>query len=225
MSSFINDTFIVGHCMTDQLETQKLIDRIKIIANLQSDKDVATLLGLTPADFSNRKKRGTLVPLIVEWALNVDGDLNGLFKGVKAEYGGNHEETDDNPCLRFVHTMTGCKGYQNWISDQPIDKILLSDELCKEMILVKMTGSSMEPTVNDGAIIAVDPGVKGFSSGQIFVVWIPIDGPIVRRVFVDLEKLVLRADNHAYPDITIPISEIPIENFILGRVTWVLQKL
>lgn len=57
------------------------------------------------------------------------------------------------------------------------------------------------------------------------MVWMPIDGPVVRRAFIDLGKLILKSDNQAYPDIVIPITEIPQDGFILGMVRWVLQML
>ena len=38
-----------------------------------------------------------------------------------------------------------------------------------------------------------------------------------------LGKLTLKSDNQAYPDIAIPLNEIPEDGFILGRVMWVLQ--
>ncbi len=107
----------------------------------------------------------------------------------------------------------------------PVDELILSDEFGKDVILIKMTGSSMEPIIREGAIYAVDNSVASFSSGQIFVVWIPLDGPVVRRVFIDFEKLILKADNQAYPDMIIPITEIPKDNFILGKVLWVLQSI
>jgi phage repressor protein C with HTH and peptisase S24 domain len=88
-----------------------------------------------------------------------------------------------------------------------------------------MSGSSMEPTIHDGAIIGIEYGVLRFRSGKIHVLWIPGEGPIVRRVFVDIEKVVLKADNPQFPDITIETENIPKEQFNLGCVGWVLQAL
>ena len=87
-----------------------------------------------------------------------------------------------------------------------------------------MSGNSMEPTIGDAALFAVDCSVKSFASGQVFVVWIPHEGPVLRRVFINLEGITLRADNRAYPEIFTP-ADLPKRNdIILGRVRWVLQN-
>lgn len=208
--------------MTEIVDAQKLVDRIKALKGLHSDKDVSKLLDLAPADFSNRKKRNTLTPLAVEWALREDLDLNMLFKGTGSETGQSGEESA-RP--RPVHAMTNSGGAKNWLSEDPVERIVLPEKYAHGVELVRMCGSGMEPTIRDGAIFAVDRNVAAFSSGQVFVVWIPFDGPVVRRAFIDIGRLILKSDNQAYPDIVIPIGEIPQDGFILGVVKWVLQML
>jgi hypothetical protein len=211
--------------MADMVGSQEVIDRIKLIKDLDSDKEVSALLGLAPADFSNRKRRGTLTPLIVEWAIKEDFNLNSLFSGLRGGIEGSQETAFLKPYKRDVFTMVGNKTPQNWLSDEPIDELLLSDEYGEEVFLVKMAGNSMEPTIRDGAIFSVDYRTTQFASGQIFVVWMPLDGPVIRRVFIDLEKINLRADNQTYPDIILPLNSIPKKDFLLGRVKWVFQFL
>lgn len=208
--------------MIEIVDAQKLVDRIKALRGLHSDKDVAVLLGLAPADFSNRKKRNTLTPLVVEWALREDLDLNMLFKGTESETGQCDKESV-RP--RPVHAMINSRGAKEWLSEDPVERIVLQEAYVHGVELVRMCGSGMEPTIRDGAIFAVDRNVAAFSSGQVFVVWMPIDGPVVRRAFIDLGKLILKSDNQVYPDIVIPIAEIPQDGFVLGMVRWVLQML
>lgn len=206
--------------MIEMIDAQRLVDRIKALRGLHSDKEVAALLGLAPADFSNRKKRNTLSPLVVEWGLREDLDLNMLFKGTASETGQCGKESV-RP--RPVHAMINSRGANEWLSEDPVERIVLPETYADGVDLVRMCGSGMEPTIRDGAIFAVDRSVAGFSSGEVFVVWMPIDGPVVRRAFIDLGKLILKSDNQAYPDIVIPIAEIPQDGFILGMVRWVLQ--
>ncbi len=59
----------------DKPDLKLILERMKAIENVLSDKELAPILGLTAADFSNRKKRGTLISLIFEWALENDCDL------------------------------------------------------------------------------------------------------------------------------------------------------
>ena len=162
-----------------------------------------------------------MLPLIFEWALENSWDLNDLFRG-------QTERSTNIGVKRFarpVYQMSGNMGPSDWLSERPVDEILLSDEFGKDVSIIRMSGSSMEPTICDSGIFAVDCTVKSFASGQIFVVWNPNEGPVVRRVFIDLERVLLRADNPAYPEITIPKVGLPKNNeIILGKVRWVLQK-
>lgn len=62
---------------------EQTIERIKRKHGFTSDKKIAELFGLTPNDFSNRKRRGSLLPQIVEYGMNENVDLNWLLAGKK----------------------------------------------------------------------------------------------------------------------------------------------
>lgn len=204
----------------DKPDLKRVLDRVKVIENVLSDKELAPIFGLTAADFSNRKKRGTLIPLIFEWALENSWDLNDLFRG-QTEQSAN---IGAKRYIRPVYQMTGNMGPSDWLSERPVDEILLSDDFGKDVAIIKMSGSSMKPTISDTGLFAVDLRVRSFSSGQIFVVWIPHEGPVVRRAFISLERITLRADNPEYPEISIPTVDLPKgDDIVLGKVRWVLQ--
>jgi len=206
----------------DNLDLKPVIERIKVIQGLQSDKELAPLLGLTSADFSNRKRRGTLIPLLFEWALENDCDLNELFRGLTGEGATKGLKR----FVRPVYQMVCDKTPGDWLSEQPVDEIMLSDEFGKDVSVIRMTGTSMAPTICNSGLFAVDRTVTSFTSGQVFVVWIPHEGPVVRRVFIDLERIILRADNTVYPEMVIQTADLPKnKDFILGRVRWVLQTI
>lgn len=59
----------------------EVIDRAKTIARVSTDKEFADILGVSSADFGQRKKRGTLLPLITRWAIKRNVDLNYLLRG------------------------------------------------------------------------------------------------------------------------------------------------
>ena len=71
MSIEINDTFTES----------AIIDRAKKIANAVTDKELSEILYISSADFGQRKKRGTLLPLITKWAIKRNVDLNYLLRG------------------------------------------------------------------------------------------------------------------------------------------------
>lgn len=58
-----------------------VIGRIGCFKGINGDKFIAAALGISPQDFSNRKKRGSLLPVIFEWAINENVNLDWLMKG------------------------------------------------------------------------------------------------------------------------------------------------
>jgi hypothetical protein len=70
------------------IDFDKIIKRMKQLSCLKTDRDVADLFGLSAQDFSRRKKQGTLLPLIVDWGIINNVDLDWLLKGK------NNEDSD-----------------------------------------------------------------------------------------------------------------------------------
>lgn len=58
-----------------------MLARIKQAKGIKKDKEIAPLLGLSPQDFSNRKKRDTLRAPIVEWAAKEGISVSWLLTG------------------------------------------------------------------------------------------------------------------------------------------------
>ena len=62
------------------LSFSEVIDFIRDIEKVKTDKAVAKVLGITPSDFSNRKKRKAIPYLqIIEWAADNNVSLDTLF--------------------------------------------------------------------------------------------------------------------------------------------------
>ena len=62
-------------------DISEIVARLKMAGNFSTDKEVAGIFKLTPQEFSIRKKRGTLLPLIVNHGINQKIDLNWLLSG------------------------------------------------------------------------------------------------------------------------------------------------
>jgi hypothetical protein len=67
--------------MNDLVNISEIIKRIKEIEGLRYNKDVAALWGLSNNDFSNRKRRGTLLVLLVTYGIEKGLSLNWLLTG------------------------------------------------------------------------------------------------------------------------------------------------
>ena len=63
-----------------------VLKRLKEIEKVKTKKDVAKTLGISAPDFHQREKRGTLMPLILEWADNEGVSLDWLMKGRGERY-------------------------------------------------------------------------------------------------------------------------------------------
>lgn len=64
-------------------ELPELFERIKKIARIRTEKDLAAVLNISPQDFSKRIRQGTwrsLYPNIIQWAIKVRVSLDWLFK-------------------------------------------------------------------------------------------------------------------------------------------------
>lgn len=59
----------------------EIANRIKNLTGKKRDKELAELFNISPADYLNRKKRGTLLPLIIQWAIHESVNIHWLLTG------------------------------------------------------------------------------------------------------------------------------------------------
>lgn len=59
----------------------EMVKRLLTAKGLTQGKEAAKILGISPADLSNRKKRGTLLPLLIEWAVKEKVNLHWFITG------------------------------------------------------------------------------------------------------------------------------------------------
>ncbi len=63
------------------MDIEKIIARVKKFKSLKRDSDVADLLGDSPTNFSNKKKRETLIASFINWGINENVNLHWLLTG------------------------------------------------------------------------------------------------------------------------------------------------
>ena len=95
----------------NNLNFLEIIQRIKKILNVKSDKDVANSIGMNPNSFFNRKKRGT-IPMteIVLFANTHNVNLEWLINGNEPIYKNQFKEASDkknimplDPAIKILH--------------------------------------------------------------------------------------------------------------------------
>ena len=126
-----------------------------------------------------------------------------------------------------VYTMAGAGGGRDLENYEPIDSIILPSSFdTPSLVAIKIRGESMEPTIYDGAIVGIDREDRQIINGKVYAVWIPYEGSVVKRVFIDHEKVSLKTANNNFPTFSIPFSNIrDRENIIIGRAVCVVQHL
>lgn len=93
------------------------------------------------------------------------------------------------------------------------------------MMVLRVRGDSMSPTISDGALVGMDKGDRQIVSGDIYVVRRSYEGAIIRRVYVNGDAIVLIPENKDHQVLTLKDVDPSKVDFILGKVKWVIQKL
>ncbi len=79
----------------------KILSRIREREGARTKREIAEILNISPQDFSQREKRGTLLPLLLEWAMEKNISLDWLVAGGKTEYETELLSDGENPVYRI----------------------------------------------------------------------------------------------------------------------------
>jgi len=114
------------------------------------------------------------------------------------------------------------------IEGEPIDTIYLKKEyLNNHVVPVKVHGDSMAPTIYPGAVVGVNRHDRKPVTGALFALYFPYEGAVVKRINIDPKGMFHiisdNPDKSRFPTYTINPRDLD-ENFIQGRVEWVIQK-
>lgn len=129
-----------------------------------------------------------------------------------------------------VYVLAGAGRPKDLTEHEPIATLNIPEDFYAPSIVpVKVRGRSMEPIIRDGAFIGVDRAERQVISGEVYAIWMPHEGAVVKRLYMDFDKVIIRSDNKDFEPMTIPYNELESgaygDDFILGRVKWVIQHL
>lgn len=132
--------------------------------------------------------------------------------------------------LKKVYSLAEARTSKELTDNKPIDIIAVPSDFSRPSIVpVKVDGMSMYPTIWPNAILGIDTSDKQIVSGEIYALWMPHEGAIIKRLFISFDKVIIKSDNSSFPTFEIPLSEINTgaygDNFILGRVEWIIQSI
>lgn len=124
-----------------------------------------------------------------------------------------------------VRAMAGA-GHPHCIDQlEPIGHITLDKSYDGPNIQVlQIRGNSMEPTIMDNSHVGIDVTDKEVISGQMYAVFIPYEGIVVKRIWIGPETVRIASDNPTAPDHELLTERINWETFVQGRVKWTVQR-
>lgn len=123
-----------------------------------------------------------------------------------------------------VYVLAGAGVPNQLIDTEPIAEIVIPAEFYKPSIVpIMVRGRSMEDTIMDGAFVGVDREDMWVISGEVYAIWIPNEGAVIKRLYLEPERIICKSDNPKFADFFVNVKEID-DHFIQGRVKWVIQK-
>jgi len=147
---------------------------------------------------------------------------NGTIRRAQVVRGPDEQELG---ALIEVHAEAGAGPASERWEPEPIATVCIPPEYAKPGVFgLRIRGDSMDPLIKRGAFVGVDHEDRIYTSGDIYAIYMPYEGLIVKRLFHDpaAGEYVLCSVNPTHPDMRLPIEQS--ERLIVGRVVWVLQK-
>ena len=212
----------------------EIIDRIKQHKGLRDDDEVASALGMTKGNLSSYKTRQAIPyeylskfcrqeRLSLDWLLTGEGPMRR--EPSRVEIVAENHALYNNVRKLDVFTLAGAGSPKDLTEYEPIDTIWMPASFAGPSIVpVKVRGDSMYPLIHNGAIVGVDREDRQIISGEIYAVWLPNEGAVIKRLFMGFDRVELKSENPIHPTLLIPLKELD-EHFLLGRVKWVIQRM
>ncbi len=204
---------------------EQVFGRVVQATGIASQTGLAEVLGVSPSAVSDAKKRGKFS---AEWLLKLleKQGINPVW--LKSGAGPERLGAAGLPVVEAVVHGLACE-YSDADERTAIHTqgraVLPSRLLDKDVLVFLVRGAAMSPTLRDGALIGVNQRKRAVLSGQVYAVFAPNEGLILRRIFLDgsQTKYLLRADGEDFPEVE--LSPELLRRRMLGRVMWVLQDI
>ena len=221
----------------------KIFERAKLATKTRTQMELATLLGIRQSSISDAKRRNS-VP--ADWYMKLFESYNlnpfWLKYGAGPMYlhvGGSYVEPEQAPasCENAApHDGQNARGIvvsvhagqEYYDPESPAVSIgYLSIPLPfmrSGLYVIRFDASSMEPFVRKGAYVGLDTRQQSLLSGELYGVNMPHEGIVIRRIYIDSPNgnMVLKSENPAHPEITLPIAEQ--RDRVVGLVCWIMQR-
>ncbi|GKG93065.1 DNA-binding protein [Desulfovibrionaceae bacterium] len=225
----------------------EIYERIKLATSSRTQVELAEVLDIRQSSISDAKRRNSVpgdwyMKLFEKYGLNPDWLKQGVGPMyLRTEQGYMPQDAPASLAENAAHygdalaKNSVCTEYDMHCaySDKkprpeltPAGKISLPLSLSREGLLVlRMRGANMSPLILPGAHLGVDTLDNNVVSGQIYALFAPNEGLMLRRVFLNGEQdgYLLRSESPDFPEISLT-PDLLVKR-LLGKVVWILQEL
>lgn len=227
----------------------EIFERIKLATNTRTQMELAEVLDIRQSSISDAKRRNSVpadwyMKLFENFGLNpdwlkkavgpmylrteqgyapvdipVDNTMGRMFESA-AQY----NEPDAKSLVVTVHSSL--ESYDPENLPPCISKLSIPMSFSHSgLYVIRLEASSMEPQIRRGAYVGLNTTQKNLVSGELYGINLPYEGVSVKRVFLNApeKSIILRSESQGHPEVVLPIDEIG--KIVVGRVSWVLQKM
>lgn len=229
--------------MPVQSKFDEILDRIKRSTGVRTQVELAAILGIRQSSISDAKRRDSVpadwyLKLFRSHGLNPDWLSEGIepmfLKPGLAEAARASGVAESSPAygrssarakVVNVSSMTGESDASTWAPDVSSQLAVPETMVKPAVIVIHVDGSAMEPAIRRGAYVGIDTDQKRVLSGEIYGLYLPHEGLVLKRVYVDVDqaRLVLRSENPSHPEQYLPAEKR--EDAVIGRAVWIMQNL
>ncbi len=208
----------------------EILEKLKDILSKELDnkkvfnKDIAQALNIN-YDVFRKAKQYNRVPYyeIMQFLAKRNISINWFFFNQLPE--SLIENTSNYIILKYYNSVTGSAGFGTINYQLDINPLIVDTQLLnhinsnyKYTEILKVTGDSMCPFINDDSLIFVDISIKDINSKDIFVV--NVDNEIfIKQITFNDDVYRLKSLNKDYEDIKVK------DIVVIGKVKGVLNKI
>jgi len=208
-----------------------IIEKLKDVissSKIQSkvfDKDVARELGISQTTFATMKKRNSIpYEELMQFCAAKKLSINWLFFDQSAEM--LIEETNKFFQIRYFTDLRASAGGGAEVFDENYEMITIDQRIVRNMTgssdrkleAIHVDGESMEPTLQDGAIVFVDLEEKNINKDGIFIASTNA-GLFIKRIRKRADGMIeLISDNKNYSPEVMGAEEVRIVGKVVGTI-------
>lgn len=229
----------------------EIFERIKLATNTRTQMELAEVLDIRQSSISDAKRRNSVPAdwfmklfesfgLSPDWLkkgtgpmflrtdqgyIPVEGPADEAAGRRLFESAGQYSEPDAKNIVVSVYSPL--EAYSVESPAPSVGKLNIPMSFAHPgLYVIRVEASSMEPSIRRGAYVSLNTEQRTVVSGELYGVNLPYEGVVIKRVYLDAPNncYILRSENPAHPEMTVPIDSGG-PTFIVGRVTWILQRM